>query len=733
MRTWEERVLAPVEALLPRQNAIHRINLLEATAARHGGFDLEDYAARQNFKLELDANAAMDSAAEVLREIERTGVPVPLALSALSREPVDTLVQRTSGAWHSDHRLALSLAKRVSKNLTPRSSIVDPACGAGMLLAALVLSVCGSDRHAATNMLGAGLMAQDLSYASLRGACLSLASMSGDLDVIGAMWKGWVVGDSLAATSSLMPASFDAVIANPPWEKVKASRHETLRALGVERAYGERTGSGTENSAYNEARANAQRAARSIAARFPSASGCGEVDLYIAFTDLAMNLLKPGATAGIILPGGLIRSQGAHAVRARMFNEMEKCAIAIHDNKAAHFAIDTRFKFVTATFARRVSPSRKRSTAKMSHARTDETGVILTKGVAFNTAKLARTRPDLTLPEVRSARERDLFDRLVDNGMNWQDPAHPMYPSFAREADMSKDRPKFRSTAVRSDRELAVVEGRMVQAHRFGAKAYISGAGRAATWCPLLPGVSDVRPQFSLPKAAVRPEILERCAMPRIGFCDIAGQTNERTFTAAEIPDGVICGNKVPTIVFPNDPTEERRLLFLAVTNSFVFDWMIRRVTTTTINYFVLQSLPMAPIDTDTLPGRRLISLAKQLSLLDRAGVSGSAHLHRIAGIRAEIDALVARCWGCADDINMILDDFPLLDRGQSAIYGESRSTITRDLIARALLSELNPLRSRAEIDERVSLAHSLGSIGYLTYDAAKELKDRKCIKKSFA
>lgn len=72
---------------------------------------------------------------------------------------------------------------------------------------------------------------------------------------------------------------------------------------------------------------------------------------------------------------------------------------------------------------------------------------------------------------------------------------------------------------------------------------------------------------------------------------------------AALIPAGVVCGNKVPTVCFPDDPTEDRLFLWLAIVNSIPFDWLLRRVLTTTINDFVLLSIALPP-DREIEPGR---------------------------------------------------------------------------------------------------------------------------------
>ena len=49
--------------------------------------------------------------------------------------------------------------------------------------------------------------------------------------------------------------------------------------------------------------------------------------------------------------------------------------------------------------------------------------------------------------------------------------------------------------------------------------------------------------------------------------------------------------------------------------------------------------------------------------------------------LRAEIDLCVSTVYGLSfADLELIMKDFPLLDRAQPALNNESKSTITRDL-----------------------------------------------------
>ena len=226
-----------------------------------------------------------------------------------------------------------------------------------------------------------------------------------------------------------------------------------------------------------------------------------------------------------------------------------------------------------------------------------------------------------------------------------------------------------------SETDIPVIEGRMVQQFRFGAKAYISGSGRSAKWIPCC-GLT--KPQFYISNGDINAHLEERISNARIGYCDIAGQTNERAMMSCIIPSNVVCGNKVPTIVFSGDVGQDLMHYWVGVTNSFVFDWILRRVLSTTVNYFLLFSLPFPNIDLEGPVAQHIISNTYRLTAMQEEYYTGT----QMPQLRAEIDLLVAQAYGITvEELITILNDFPLLDRGQPTIRGESKSYVTRDTI----------------------------------------------------
>lgn len=724
-RPLEAEYLVPAEAALSqvvgREHGAGsfelRLQVLEAVAARFGGFDLADFHKAFQIRRMKPAAKLLELAAPVVSAIERSPIHHALALSALARETLQEHDRKNTGAYHTDFRLAFRLAELAAPKLTYKSKVIDPASGAGILLSALTYTVCGMDRAKTAYWLANGVCAADLSANSLRGAVLSLASFTDDVAVIKAMRARWYCGDSLLADpkvwAAMAPEGFDAVIGNPPWGKVKLSRHEFLKSSGTKRHYGAEV-HGLDEKKFSARRDSVASYSRCLLERYPDL-GSGEPDLYIAFTDLFFDLCKAQGVVAALIPGGLIRSQGTQSMRHKIFGSSQSVSLSVIDNRARFFSIDTRFKFLAVALVKAGSEKSKRQPIILRHERGTPTGLEETGMATIGRSALKAVRGDLSLPEVRSGTEWKLFSKVANAGAAWDEPGSGWSPKFCREVDMTKERAKFLTGAIHG--ALPLVEGRMVQSHRFGVKGHVSGTGRSARWEAYPIGGSRLSPQFYIRPSDIPRANRHRADMRRVGFCDIAGQTNERSLMAALIPAGVVCGNKVPTILFPEDPSEERLLAWLSIANSFVFDWMLRRLLTTTVNYFLLQSVPMPRLAKDGLPWKRLVNAASELSALDGSGVNAKAY-ERMAQLRGEIDAEVAVAYGLnLKEMELVLQDFPILDRGQIALPGEVKSTITRDTALAAMAKRTG---SRTEVwARRVKEARALGALAYVPSELA--------------
>lgn len=698
-----------------------RMQVLEATAALFGGFDYQWYS-------EVTTHGTFRSivATEVwARRLHKTISAVPvhhaLVLSALARPDRTHSERRAGGVYYTDFRLAQYLAAPLKGYAPTGCRVLDPASGTGILLVAATLALADNDPGRLPALLADSIYGADLDPRALRGAALALSSLTDDQEAIERLLSHLRQGDSLVKNGALWkdiaPDGFEVVIGNPPWEKLKVSRHELLAASGDARHYGAEYDEDFPDEALTSARKGVSEYVADLKGLFER-QGKGERDLYKLFTELAIKLARPGGHVLFLVPAGLIRSLGTQPLREFLLEKCSGIEFTLLDNRARFFAIDTRFKFLA--LHAQISEGAEHAPISLITATGTTNGVCAGKKVNIDRATLCQIRPDLTVPEVRSEAEWTVFQHIALNGDRFGDPDGVWRPAIMREVDMTNDKKRFLKT--KKPGTVPVIEGRMLHQFRHAVKSYVSGTGRSAVWSPVPASKQcQIKPQFWFPEEMLPEQVRERVDTSRVGFCDITGQTNERTMLASRIPAGAVCGNKVPTIVF-DSPHPQRHMAdyWLAVVNSVPFDWLLRRVVTTTVNFFLLLDLPLPKIDPVGLVALRLASLANALGACahDRAGGDGNREsLWAEAEIRAEIDWQVLHAFGHGlETMTLMLDDFPLIDRSQPPLKGEKRSTITHDFLflrtAEALGEGTEEQKSQWQL--RVETARKRGAVPYV-------------------
>jgi len=678
-----------------------RLQLIEAAAALHSGADVTEYWQYNNITTSYDKILLYAQELNVL--VEKCGIPYPLAISGLSREPLTVEEQKKSGVFYTDYRLAKMMASECCETLQVQSTVADLAAGTGILLVAVAQEYKDRFELHFNDWIQASVFAFDLSESALRGAAAAFLSMTNDVHAVVKMRQNWVICDSLFE-NQILTNHYDIVIGNPPWGKIKISRHTFIKQGGDDRVYGADY-SKYDQTQYENEKIALQEYGKRVKEKYDLIGGA-EPDMYMAFLQRAFSAAKSDGKIIYLVPAGLIRSKGTLSLREYMIRHTKKLSYTIFDNKTRYFAIDSRFKFVM--FSCIASANILDENCSFSF-RIHQNNGCDSETILFDVNELRKQRPDLTVPEVASKEEKELFDRIYTNGRKWGDTNDAWFADISREVDMTNDRKKFTSQGEKDI--LPVIEGRMVQQHRFGAKKYIAGSGRSAKWVPCSDGCY---PQHYIPKTLVSADALNRSRMIRAGYCDIAGQTNERAMMSAIIPAAVVCGNKVPTITFPNDATGEMIYLWVGITNSFVFDWMIRRIISTTINYFLLLSLPMPNIEINSKIAQQIIAATKKL-----AAMTDNFYTEKeMQKLRVEIDVAVARGYGLSvADMQLIMKDFPLLDRNQPTMLGRCVS-ITPDLLFIAM--EKGMKKVAQQMDEY----HSIGATAYIPAEMVELTKN---------
>lgn len=485
----------------------------------------------------------------------------------------------------------------------------------------------------------------------------------------------------------------------------------------------------------------------------------GDSDLYKYFMERSFQVLKKNGRLGLVVPAAFHRSEGAAGIRKLYWDKGRFETFLEFENRKNIFPIHGMFRFVLLTYQRGGRPGIKSARFGLTSVSEAET-IQFSKRISISATFLKRVGGNsLTIPEVRSKLEQRLLNKLyAAHPILGNTSSHYWNVSFVRELDMTKDSGAFfdRSELLRQKclenedgswsskngiRYLPLYEGRMVNQFDNAAKAYMSGQGRTAQWVPLPFTNKAIVPHYFVADSYIEKYGLVEVPA-RAGFCDVTGHANERTVLSALIPPGVACGNKVPTLLFDNnDP--KLHLIWLALANSFVIDWLVRRRISTTLNFFHWYNIPFPRINPESNIGRELSQAAEKLCYLDmrrRTGSSAVSHhkdvLRMRSSVRADIDAIVAELFGLnLTEYVLVLSDFQIIDRYQPALrLGNivERSTITRDKAIKAFgerkrqeapsdIRDFVPGQATSVFDlhQRISMAEAGGAIAYVPSEHA--------------
>ena len=544
------------------------------------------------------------------------------------------------------------------------------------------------------------------------------------------VWQGW---------QDERPAGgFDAVIGNPPWDRIKLQEVEWFATRSPELALAptaaaRRSGikrlrdDGDQLAAeFDAARERAEKLGRMVreSGRYPLLGG-GDVNLYSLFVERAMALVKPAGMVGLLTPSGIYADKSA----ADFFKSVSTCGriagLFDFENRKIFFKdVHASFKFCALIFGGEERRFDETKCAFFLH----DTGTLNDPDRCFPLAPddFARVNPNTgTSPIFRTRRDaeitRRIYDRhpvLVDRSQGEERRSWPV--RYVRMFDMTNDSHLFR-TATQLDSEgfypvegnrwrrgeelhLPLYQGRMI--HQFDHRANSVVINPENTHNPYLSeAVTDEQhadpiflpqSQYWIPASQVAPVIPDGRGYA-IGFRDIARPTDARTAIVAVVPWAGY-GNTVPLLVGGEEAlSAELAATAAANLNCLCVDFIVRqKAQGTHLNWYIVEQLPVvADGDYDRQFGNatarelvrehvlRLTYTANDMIPFARdLGYDGPPFIWDVEErrhLRARLDALYFHLYGLSrDDAGYILSTFPIVQREDEAQFGTYR---TRDLI----------------------------------------------------
>ena len=663
-------------------------------------------------------------------------------------------IEAMSDADVAEVRESASLFARVEETTADLRGLLDFFCGwrwmtagmktrekdraEGQLVAALrddaySLLARGPERTDRPPHAGAAAWAQ---FAELWRNARAIADREGFLHWEAAfpgVWQHW---------QNVRPeGGFDAVIGNPPWDRIKLQEVEwfatrapelalaptaAARRKGIQRR---RDAGDPLAAAFDDAKARADSLGQlvRVSGDYPLLGG-GDINLYSLFVERAMHLVKPDGLMGLLTPSGICADKTAADFFKSVSTSGRLRGLFDFENKKIFFKdIHASFKFCVLIFGGEERHFNETRCAFFLH----DTAEIDDADRCFPLAPsdFARVNPNTgTAPVFRTRRDADITRRiyerhpiLVDRSGGGERKTWPV--KYVRMFDMTNDSHHFRTAAQLDAEGFYPVQGNR---WKRGEDLYL----------PLYEGKMVQAFDHRAASVVVNPENLNRPAQPReasseehadpawlpdpqfwvsfddaewpgglgwtVAFKHVTAPTNVRTMIAC-LASAAGFGNSLPILSSIGRTSDEIQAykesshLVAANLNAFALDFVTRqKVQGQNLNWFIVEQLPfIAPADYDRSFGATTVrALVRDHVLRLTYTAHDMAPLARDLGhdgppfpwddeerhhLRARLDALYFHLYGLSRaDAVYVLDTFPIVRREDEKAFGHYR---TRDMI----------------------------------------------------
>ena len=449
------------------------------------------------------------------------------------------------------------------------------------------------------------------------------------------VWQDW--------QSAERQGGFDAVIGNPPWDRMKLQQVEWFAARRPEIAMAQRAAErrrmiGDLERAGDPLAEDFAHASERAQTAIRMARACGDypllargdINLYSLFVERSMSLVKPEGVMGLLAPSGIASDKTAAPFFRSVATEGRLRALYDFENRRTRFNalpffpdVDSRFKFCVFVASRSpVGDEAKCANFLQDVSELNERSRLF----SLSAQDFARVNPNTgTAPIFRTRRDAELttaiYERLpvlVNLSSGEEVETWPL--KYERMFDMTNDSGKFRT-----QQELAEQEG----AWPIGSNRFDSSAGE---WLPLYEGKMVQAYDHRAASIVVNPENQHRPAQPVVasleqhqdpdwlpapqfwvrasecGVCaelpwslvfkDVTAPTNVRTMIAGIVPS-CGAGNTLP--ILHSAEAESRPLLALLIgnLNTAIYDYLARqKIQGLHLNKYIVEQLPVISPET---------------------------------------------------------------------------------------------------------------------------------------
>jgi len=551
---------------------------------------------------------------------------------------------------------------------------------------------------------------------------------------------------------------FDVVLGNPPWEQLQPEEIAFFAAEGrqdIVELVGEKRKKFIEALPVTEPRLARRWAAHKTSIesqvkfirssqRFPL-TAVGKLNTYSIFAETSRSLLRAAGRAGYIVPSGIATDDTTKYFFADLMEKRALVSLYDFENREAIFSgVHRSYKFCLLTLSSGQQPVVVAADFAFFLRRTEQLRDP-ERRFALNAEDMALLNPNTrTCPIFHSRRDAEITTAiyrrvpvLIKEGAEEENPWHVTFRQglfnmtsdsglFHTRAELEAEGWELQGNVFRRGeaRYLPLYEGRLGHQYNHHFATQPDGFLRDTTKAELTNPGFLITKQYWVPSDETHKRLLRRpaeCRSALLGFRRVSRNTDERTSIASLLPWGAASYGWILTL----GPSAGDLTTLLATFNSFCFDYLLRSALSqpgipqsTFKQVACLKRETFSTSETWTAPRTvahwlqprvlELVYTAWDMQPFARdlgyAGPPFAWDPERRFELRCELDAAFFHLYGIErDDVDYIMETFPIVKRKDEARWGEYR---TKRVILEMYDAMTQAMRSGASYQ---GLAHASG------------------------
>ena len=388
-----------------------------------------------------------------------------------------------------------------------------------------------------------------------------------------------------------------------------------------------------------------------------------DINLYKLFVEQCFNLLHPRGECGIVIPSGIYTDLGTKQLREMLFSQTNVTGLFCFENRKTIFeGVDSRFKFVILTFEKN-KQTLSFPVEFMRHDVEELQRFPHKDSLVISVDLIRKLSPDsLSVMEFKQDIDIHIAEKMSHFPLLGETLPDTWNLKLTREFDMTNDSHLFKTEPAEG--RLPLYEGKMIHqfTHRYALPKYWLDEKEAR--------------QALLKRGEVdKGQILDYQTY-RLGFRDVARNTDIRTMIATILPPNLFCPHTMSLEKIDKQPTIslKEKCYLLSIFNSFVFDRSIRDKVTSHLSFFYIYQTPIPRLKEGDKYFQEIVENAAKLictteefeQLAKEVGIGShkngvTEEAERMA-IRAKLDAIVAHLYELnLTEFQHILTTFPLV------------------------------------------------------------------------